>query len=79
MPTPATVLEPVTQAALAAGRAAMFHAVAEHLGNTSARKSYVDPRLLDRYEDSTFGSSLLRGSAMSISRTPSYAPRPSEQ
>jgi DNA topoisomerase-1 len=31
---------------------AMFRAVAEHLGNTPAvaRKSYVDPRLVDRYQ-----------------------------
>ena len=31
---------------------AMFRSVAEHLGNTPAvaKKSYVDPRLLDRYE-----------------------------
>ncbi|HJP76459.1 MAG TPA: DNA topoisomerase IB [Pseudonocardiaceae bacterium] len=33
-------------------QSAMFRSVAEHLGNTPAvaKKSYVDPRLLDRYE-----------------------------
>lgn len=45
--------------------AAMFRVVAEHLGNTPAvaRKSYVDPRLLDRYEDSATGTTLLPGLA----------------
>jgi DNA topoisomerase-1 len=39
---------------------AMFRAVAEHLGNTPAvaKKSYVDPRLLDRYAE---GADLLAG------------------
>ena len=40
--------------------AAMFRSVAEHLGNTPTvvKKSYVDPRLLDRYEA---GDDLLAG------------------
>lgn len=43
--------------------AGMFRAVAEHLGNTPAvaRKSYVDPRLVDRYNDGDTITDLLSG------------------
>ncbi len=44
---------PNSQRARRRAEAAMFRAVSEHLGNTPAvaRKSYVDPRLIDKYHD----------------------------